>query len=72
MEKLTVGKWAIEAADQFPYAKVQGLDLAPIQPTYLPLNCTFYVGDILLDLDDVMFPDGSVDLVHMRYYSLIF
>lgn len=46
------------------------MDLAPIQPTYVPLNCSFYVGDIILDLDDdVMFPPGSIDLVHMRCES---
>jgi hypothetical protein len=43
------------------------MDLAPIQPTYLPLNCSFYVGDIIFDLDDdAMFPTGSIDLVQMR------
>jgi hypothetical protein len=40
---------------------------APIQPTHLPLNCSFYVGDVTVDLDEGLFPTGSIDLVHMRY-----
>lgn len=61
-----IGIWAIEVADEFAHAIVKGMDLAPIQPTYLPLNCSFYVCDVTKDLDDETFPDGSVDLVHMR------
>jgi hypothetical protein len=47
------------------------MDLAPIQPTYVPLNCSFYVGDITINVDDEMFPDGSIDLVHMRCATLL-
>jgi hypothetical protein len=60
------GKWPIEVADEFSHALVRGMDLAPIQPTFVPWNCSFYVGDMTVDLDEDMFPDGSVDLVHMR------
>jgi hypothetical protein len=46
------------------------MDLAPIQPTRLPLNCSFYVGDIIVDLDDeITFPPSSIDLVQMRCVS---
>jgi hypothetical protein len=60
------GKWAIEVADDFPNALVRGFDLAPIQPTHLPLNCSFYICDVTVDLDEAFFPTGSIDLVHMR------
>jgi ubiquinone/menaquinone biosynthesis C-methylase UbiE len=62
---LTVGGWAIEVADEFPTARVIGLDLSPIQPTRVPLNCEFIVGDLAVELED--FYDGNVDLVHSRY-----
>jgi SAM-dependent methyltransferase len=39
------GIWAIEAADEFPSAVVVGTDLSPIQPTWVPPNCQFYVDD---------------------------
>ena len=60
------GKWAIEVAEEFPNANVRGLDLSPIQPTDLPSNCSFYVADITVGLDEQRFPTGSIDLVHMR------
>jgi hypothetical protein len=46
------------------------LDLAPIQPRYVPLNCWFYIGDMMEDLDERTFPDGSLDLVHLRFVRL--
>ena len=61
------GRWVIEVADEFPKANVVGMDLAPIQPIDVPLNCEFRVGDMTKDLDD--FVDGNVDLVHSREIS---
>jgi hypothetical protein len=61
------GKWAVEVANQYPHAVIRGMDLAPVRPTYLPLNCSFSVGDIAHDLNSKRFPDKSVDLVHMRF-----
>ncbi|EAU88498.2 hypothetical protein CC1G_04204 [Coprinopsis cinerea okayama7 len=34
------GQWAIDMADEFPRAEVIGIDIAPIQPKYVPPNCT--------------------------------
>ena len=65
------GKWAIEVADEFANANVRGLDLSPIQPINLPSNCSFYVGDITVDLDEERFPTGSIDLVHMRLHHFL-
>ncbi|KAI5801256.1 S-adenosyl-L-methionine-dependent methyltransferase [Geopyxis carbonaria] len=39
------GIWAIEMADLFPNAEVLGNDLSPVQPTWIPANCTFEVDD---------------------------
>lgn len=39
------GIWAIEMADEYPNAIVKGIDLSPIQPTWVPPNCFFKVDD---------------------------
>jgi ubiquinone/menaquinone biosynthesis C-methylase UbiE len=39
------GIWAIEFANNYPYAKVVGTDLSPIQPEHVPSNCRFEVDD---------------------------
>ncbi|KAF4994238.1 hypothetical protein FDECE_13177 [Fusarium decemcellulare] len=39
------GIWAIEMADEFPKALVSGVDLSPIQPEWVPSNCSFHVDD---------------------------
>ena len=40
------GIWAIDFADRHPEAKVLGVDLSPIQPSFVPPNLTFQVDDI--------------------------
>jgi len=60
------GIWAIEVAEQYPNAQVRGIDLSPIQPAELPPNCKFFVTDLN---DGIHFPDGSMDLVHSRFFS---
>ena len=57
------GKWVIEVADQYPSAQVIGTDLSPVQPTEVPLNANFVVGDFTSGLD---FDSGSTDLVNSR------
>lgn len=42
-----------------------GLDLSPIQPTWIPPNCRFGVDDI--EEDWVFARRASFDLVHIRY-----
>jgi hypothetical protein len=62
-----LGKWAIDVADEYVHADVRGFDLAPIQPTDIPYNCSFLLVDVPLGLeDDKTFLPGSIDLVHMR------
>ncbi|CZR65016.1 related to methyltransferase [Phialocephala subalpina] len=40
------GIWAIDFADEHPESQVLGVDLSPIQPQFIPPNCTFEVDDI--------------------------
>jgi len=39
------GIWAIDIADVYPEAQVLATDLSPIQPSWVPPNCHFYVDD---------------------------
>ena len=58
----------MEVAEQYPTARVIGVDLSPFQRTHVPENCEFRTGDITADLDQ--FQDGSTDLIHSRYLHL--
>lgn len=40
---ISSGQWAIEFADLHPECAVVGTDLSPIQPEYMPPNCSFIV-----------------------------
>ncbi|KAG7403054.1 putative methyltransferase tdiE [Fusarium oxysporum f. sp. rapae] len=40
------GIWAIDFADDHPEAKVLGIDLSPIQPSFVPPNVEFLIDDI--------------------------
>ncbi|KAK1992083.1 methyltransferase domain-containing protein [Colletotrichum falcatum] len=40
------GIWAMDYADEHPQAEVIGVDLSPIQPAYVPVNCVFEVDDL--------------------------
>ena len=57
------GKWVIEVAEQYPSARVLGMDLSPAQPKQIPLNADFIVGDLTHNLE---FDSGSTDLVNSR------
>jgi SAM-dependent methyltransferase len=50
-------------ADRFPSAEVIGLDLSPIQPTWVPPNLRFLVDDI----EDDWVEDDMYDFIHMRH-----
>ncbi|KEZ42062.1 Uncharacterized protein SAPIO_CDS6479 [Scedosporium apiospermum] len=39
------GVWAIDMADEYPSSQVFGVDLSPIQPEWVPINCRFHVDD---------------------------
>ncbi|KAF5989750.1 TAM domain-containing protein [Fusarium bulbicola] len=59
------GIWAIDVADKFPSASVVGVDLSPIQPSWVPPNLKFLVDDI----EDEWMHGGDFDFVHMRCIS---
>ncbi|KAF5017330.1 hypothetical protein F66182_10759 [Fusarium sp. NRRL 66182] len=59
------GIWAIDVADKFPSASVIGVDLSPIQPTWVPPNLRFIVDDI----EDEWMHGHDFDFVHMRCIS---
>ncbi|RFU29580.1 hypothetical protein B7463_g6764, partial [Scytalidium lignicola] len=56
------GIWAIDFADEHPEANVIGVDLSPIQPYFIPPNCTFYVDDI----EDDWTWSTPFDFIHAR------
>ncbi|KAG6135799.1 hypothetical protein E4U38_001681 [Claviceps purpurea] len=56
------GIWAVEVGDRYPSAKVRGIDIAPIQPKWVPPNVSFLVDDCERD-----WIERDVDLAHFRY-----
>jgi len=60
------GIWAIDFANEFPDSEVTGIDLSPIQPSWVPPNCKF-------ELDDASktwtYPENSFDYIHIRYLT---
>lgn len=40
------GIWAMDFADEHPESHVVGVDLSPIQPSFVPPNVSFYVDDV--------------------------
>ncbi|KIX02110.1 uncharacterized protein Z518_08049 [Rhinocladiella mackenziei CBS 650.93] len=57
------GIWAIDVADKYPTANVLGVDLAAIQPTWVPPNCRFEVDDIE---SDWLYHRNHFDFIHAR------
>ncbi|KJZ78555.1 hypothetical protein HIM_01946 [Hirsutella minnesotensis 3608] len=57
------GIWAVDMADDFPSAEVVGVDIAPVQPDWVPPNCSF-------ELDDIEQPwtwkEGTADFIFGR------
>ncbi|KAG5939530.1 hypothetical protein E4U59_003060 [Claviceps monticola] len=46
-EILNIGTGTV--GDRYPSAKVRGIDIAPIQPEWVPANVSFLVDDCELD-----------------------
>jgi hypothetical protein len=49
-------------AEKHPEAVVKGIDVSPIQPTWVPPNAHFEIDDYNLDWDDT----NKYDLIHAR------
>ncbi|KAJ4419232.1 hypothetical protein N0V85_001111 [Neurospora sp. IMI 360204] len=62
------GKWTVEVADKFPFAKVVGVDLSPIQPVMNPENVEWWVDDVEDEEENFFETEGNdYALVHARY-----
>ncbi|KAL2120411.1 hypothetical protein VTJ04DRAFT_4438 [Mycothermus thermophilus] len=59
------GEWAIEMGEEFPSAKVIGVDLSPIQPHWIPPNVEFIVDDI----EDEWAHASDFDYAHFRFVN---
>ncbi|KEZ41752.1 hypothetical protein SAPIO_CDS6727 [Scedosporium apiospermum] len=60
------GAWAIDFADENPASEVIGVDLSPIQPSFIPPNCKFEVDNVTKDWT---FPENHFDFIHIRYMT---
>ena len=58
------GIWAVEMGDTYPSAQVLGIDLSPIQPTWVPPNVRFMVDDAE---SEWLHPRNHFDFVHARH-----
>jgi ubiquinone/menaquinone biosynthesis C-methylase UbiE len=57
------GVWAIDVADTYPSAEIFGTDISPIQPSWVPPNCSFHIEDAQLEWT---YTPSSFDFVHVR------
>lgn len=57
------GIWAIQVADEHPDAEVFGVDLSPMQPSWVPPNVKFEIDDVE---DTWTWPENHFDLIFSR------
>ncbi|MCJ1404190.1 hypothetical protein MMC11_007415 [Xylographa trunciseda] len=60
------GIWAIEFAQEHPSVQVVGVDLSPIQPAFVPPNCSF----IIDNAEEDWVYDKKFDFIHARMLVL--
>lgn len=60
------GNWTIDFAGLHPHVQVVGTDLSPIQPEFVPANCTFYIDDAARDWSF----HQRFDYVHVRALTM--
>jgi SAM-dependent methyltransferase len=56
------GIWAIDFADEYPDAQVIGIDLSPVQPSWVPANIEFQIDDC----EDTWTHRSKFDYIHIR------
>jgi SAM-dependent methyltransferase len=62
------GIWSIDMGDEYPDAnEITGVDLSPIQPSWVPTNVKFIIDDAETDW---VYPENSVDFIHLRHMAL--
>lgn len=57
------GIWCLDFADAHPSIEVTGVDLSPIQPSWVPPNCHFAIDDVE---EPWTFDLGYFDFIHIR------
>lgn len=57
-------EWALEVGEDFPAADIIGTDLSPIQPSWAPPNCRFFIDDA--ESDWAFEPGQAFDYIHAR------
>lgn len=63
---MTEGLICVTVGDEYPEADVLGVDLSPIQPSWVPPNVRFMVDDVEAEW---MYPENSLDFVHARHMT---
>lgn len=58
------GIWCIDMADEYPDCQVLGVDLSPVQPSWVPPNCRFDVDDFD---QEWTFGENRFDMIHGRF-----
>ncbi|KAL2198057.1 S-adenosyl-L-methionine-dependent methyltransferase [Corynascus similis CBS 632.67] len=58
------GIWVMELGDKYPNSTITGVDLSPIQPTFVPENVHFFVDDFEEEWVD---PPEKYDFIHIRH-----
>jgi hypothetical protein len=61
------GIWAIDIGDEFPNARVCGIDLSPYMPVWAPPNVEFLVDDC----EQGEWVDQDTDFVHFRFMTIV-
>ncbi|KAF2124279.1 S-adenosyl-L-methionine-dependent methyltransferase [Dothidotthia symphoricarpi CBS 119687] len=61
------GIWAIDFADENPGSEVIGIDLSPIQPTWIPPNAKFFIDDA--ESEWLYTRAEAFDFIHVRTMS---
>ncbi|KAF9874167.1 UMTA protein [Colletotrichum karsti] len=57
------GIWALDVADEFPSFEVLGTDISPVQPGWVPPNCSFQIDDAQ---QEWTFKTDFFDMIHAR------
>ncbi|CAG8581648.1 1054_t:CDS:2 [Ambispora leptoticha] len=66
------GEWVLDISDNYPLAKVWGIDTSNNFPSSpIPLNSNFLICDIL-NVNGLPFADNTFDLVHTRCLAFTF
>ncbi|KAI5776556.1 hypothetical protein EDC01DRAFT_779509 [Geopyxis carbonaria] len=61
------GTWALAMSALHPRASITGLDLAPLQPAWVPSNVAFHISDV--ERAPWTFAPASADYIHLRFLA---